>query len=763
MEANLPGWSKAAVGREVSADEFLNDPELQRKIVRHRLGGYYNQYGPEGAASMWFNGTPSPKGRKDSLGTSDWNYVRRATRVSALDPEDQPVVHAASGGLIEDTYSGDDESGGSNPAVRDAVENPDDGDDFDTISEMADRGIMGVQRLFGMDRQVGVGAADPRMQQGREAFARNIGAPSPADINRMRDTVDPERKLSPEQRAIKAWKAVYDFHTQKGNAPAAQRAAQAMVMYTKAAAQQGGAVMDAALEKGDIVGAAKAAANVYSEIPDGKRLEVGEKTKNGVKFKLYDDATGEITEQGEATMDQMVQLSTGLRNGTEWFRAVGALAQKKTDKVGARQEKERQAINAFEEGSDDEFLDTLSEKERTAWPDLPANYREKRRSEWMRDKSETYKENRFERRQLAAAEKEDFNRKFKMFNAARQQGNWEKTREQVMDAQDRRLALIERDLSDRNVRHQESQEARQKRYEEIDRRILERGAKQGIRLTAGERADQAIDTAAGTQRSAIDLDADRQLKAQMGSKADTELGDEDVAAAEAIRAKRDLSKEAVSGETAYGKRTNDPSRKFNEETSNRAMGSVQEIIAKEANVPADRLQGVQSGLGYVASDIARSSDVPPEIAGRIAVDAFTKGVKANPDGSFSIANHPPVFLSAHSRLELARLQGSRTKPPPTAGTAPPANAKGAAPTGNVSGVPVPASGRKGVVDMASDAFYGVRDAARRGLDKVAPAPVPERREWVSPPKTGIDTSKYDTNPARRRKELREARRRGIPV
>lgn len=76
MESNIGPWSKAALGREISADEFMNNPQLQDAIFDHVFGGYVDQYGPEGAAQAWFAG-PGGVGktdRKDVLGTTVGDY-----------------------------------------------------------------------------------------------------------------------------------------------------------------------------------------------------------------------------------------------------------------------------------------------------------------------------------------------------------------------------------------------------------------------------------------------------------------------------------------------------------------------------------------------------------------------------------------------------------------------------------------------------------------------------------------------------------------
>lgn len=79
MESNLPGWSRDALGREVSADQFLGSPELQDAIFNHRFGGYVQKYGPSDAASMWFTGRPQAEGANasDVLGTTGSAYVAK--------------------------------------------------------------------------------------------------------------------------------------------------------------------------------------------------------------------------------------------------------------------------------------------------------------------------------------------------------------------------------------------------------------------------------------------------------------------------------------------------------------------------------------------------------------------------------------------------------------------------------------------------------------------------------------------------------------
>lgn len=60
------GWDYEALGRDVSTDEFLNDPDLQLKIINHKMGNYLegalkNTNGDEEkavrrVASAWYSG-----------------------------------------------------------------------------------------------------------------------------------------------------------------------------------------------------------------------------------------------------------------------------------------------------------------------------------------------------------------------------------------------------------------------------------------------------------------------------------------------------------------------------------------------------------------------------------------------------------------------------------------------------------------------------------------------------------------------------------
>jgi hypothetical protein len=60
MPSNLggkgSGWDYEALGYDVTPAQFMASPQIQEKIANKQLQGYYNQYGPAGAAVAWYAG-----------------------------------------------------------------------------------------------------------------------------------------------------------------------------------------------------------------------------------------------------------------------------------------------------------------------------------------------------------------------------------------------------------------------------------------------------------------------------------------------------------------------------------------------------------------------------------------------------------------------------------------------------------------------------------------------------------------------------------
>lgn len=82
MGQNIPAWTKAHLGAEMTPDQFLANPEAQDKVFNGQFGQYSQKYGPEGAARAWFageGGMNNPNAR-DQLGTTVSAYADKFNR-----------------------------------------------------------------------------------------------------------------------------------------------------------------------------------------------------------------------------------------------------------------------------------------------------------------------------------------------------------------------------------------------------------------------------------------------------------------------------------------------------------------------------------------------------------------------------------------------------------------------------------------------------------------------------------------------------------
>lgn len=78
MGRNIPIWTQQTLGRSMTPQEFLANPEAQDAVFDQVFGGFVKQFGNiEDAASVWFSGKPLAEagGRRDILGTTPEQYV----------------------------------------------------------------------------------------------------------------------------------------------------------------------------------------------------------------------------------------------------------------------------------------------------------------------------------------------------------------------------------------------------------------------------------------------------------------------------------------------------------------------------------------------------------------------------------------------------------------------------------------------------------------------------------------------------------------
>jgi hypothetical protein len=56
IEANVPKWTKEALGQALTPQQFLANQQAQDLVFKHRFGQYVAQFGEEGAARAWYGG-----------------------------------------------------------------------------------------------------------------------------------------------------------------------------------------------------------------------------------------------------------------------------------------------------------------------------------------------------------------------------------------------------------------------------------------------------------------------------------------------------------------------------------------------------------------------------------------------------------------------------------------------------------------------------------------------------------------------------------
>lgn len=117
MDFNVGPWTKEALGREMTPEDFLKDEAAQDAVFRHHFGKNVEKYGsPQEAASVWFSGRPMAKAgnARDVLGTTVPAYVAKFNRalgnpaVNAIDAAMSPQPSQGASPVMASTPPPDD-------------------------------------------------------------------------------------------------------------------------------------------------------------------------------------------------------------------------------------------------------------------------------------------------------------------------------------------------------------------------------------------------------------------------------------------------------------------------------------------------------------------------------------------------------------------------------------------------------------------------------------------------------------------------------
>lgn len=110
MGAYIPSWTKEALGKSMTPQQFLNDPVAQDAVARQRMGNLYQKYGNvNDVASVWFSGRPYAKAMdaQDITGTSTRKYVAMvaAAMPTAAPSLPQPQVAEVVSSSLKNAYN----------------------------------------------------------------------------------------------------------------------------------------------------------------------------------------------------------------------------------------------------------------------------------------------------------------------------------------------------------------------------------------------------------------------------------------------------------------------------------------------------------------------------------------------------------------------------------------------------------------------------------------------------------------------------------
>lgn len=100
LKSNVPDWTREALGRSMSWQQFIADHSAQDQVAAYKIGAYYRKYGIRGAASAWYSGDPklSESTRPQSGGPSIKAYVDNIVALMRRAPGGGGGSPAPSGG-----------------------------------------------------------------------------------------------------------------------------------------------------------------------------------------------------------------------------------------------------------------------------------------------------------------------------------------------------------------------------------------------------------------------------------------------------------------------------------------------------------------------------------------------------------------------------------------------------------------------------------------------------------------------------------------
>jgi len=197
------------------------------------------------------------------------------------------------------------------------------------IAQLNKTGLDEIQAMIrgqGTDQQQAAGpgpaiGADPRQAVAGNAYGSNTMGPTPAEMNQLYKTVDPEGKLSTEEVQLKAMQDLHDFWVSQGDMNKAKTAAANVMLYGKKVASTSGAMALSALQDGDVLRAAQWLSQGYAYIPNGESVRFEHNPADPTKITYWRvGPDGEKTQEAQTVGTREIQdMAVAMANGSGWL------------------------------------------------------------------------------------------------------------------------------------------------------------------------------------------------------------------------------------------------------------------------------------------------------------------------------------------------------------------------------------------------------------------------------------------------------------
>lgn len=210
----------------------------------------------------------------------------------------------------------------SQPAMGDDAGAPDVGDQH-TLSQALHGGIMALTSNFKLDPKAQAVTDPQEMAANQKAAMSGVGRPTPAIMQQLAKTVDPNGELTHSQMILRAMTKAYEHYMAKGDPVRANNFAAEIIQYSTFEASKHGEDALAKLQKGDVSGAAKSLQAGYANIPDGREAtNIKVNPDKSVNVTETDVTTGKPIAEHTLSPQQLYQAAIGLANKTQSWQAI---------------------------------------------------------------------------------------------------------------------------------------------------------------------------------------------------------------------------------------------------------------------------------------------------------------------------------------------------------------------------------------------------------------------------------------------------------